>query len=119
MTGEDTTRRRARQLAAEAVAAGDRSGWFETLYAEAQRGVSVVPWDDRQPNPLLAQWATDAVARGVISPGCRTLVVGCGVCDDPEFLAGLGCRVTAFDVSPTAVDVSRRRFADSPVSYRV
>jgi SAM-dependent methyltransferase len=119
MTDEDRIRRRARQLAAEAAAAGDPTGWFETLYAEAQRGTSVVPWDDRQPNPLLTRWAKDAVARGVISPGCRTLVVGCGVCDDPGFLAGLGCEVTAFDVSPTAVAESRRRFADSPVSYRV
>jgi SAM-dependent methyltransferase len=119
MIDDDLTRRRARQLAAEAVKEGDPTGWFETLYSEAQRGVSVVPWDDHQPNPLLTRWAADAVTRGVISPQCRTLVVGCGVCDDPEFLASLGCQVTAFDVSPTAVDVSRRRFADSPVRYRV
>ena len=119
MIEEDQTRRRARQLAAEAAAAGDPSGWFERLYAEAERGVSVVPWDDGQPNPLLMAWAEDAAARGVISPGCRTLVVGCGVCDDPGFLAGLGCEVTAFDVSPTAVAQARRRFGDSPVSYRV
>jgi methyltransferase family protein len=116
---DDLVRRRARQLAAEAAAAGDPAGWFETLYAEARDGAAVVPWDDRQANPHLTQWAPAAVARGVAGPGRRTLVVGCGVCDDPVFLAGLGCEVTAFDVSPTAVAEARRRFAGSPVTFDV
>jgi ubiquinone/menaquinone biosynthesis C-methylase UbiE len=119
VTSGDPVRRRARQLAAEAAAAGDPAGWFETLYAEARDGAAVVPWDDRRANPLLTQWAPAAVARGVAGPGRRTLVVGCGVCDDPAFLAGLGCAVTAFDVSPTAVAEARRRFAGSPVTFQV
>src|SRR5690349_11545496 len=53
------------------------------------------------------------------SPPRRRLVVGCGVCEDPVFLAGLGCEVTAFDVSPTAVAEARRRFAGSPVTFQV
>ena len=119
MLSDDLVRRRARPLAAEAAAAGDATGWFETLYAEAQSGTAVVPWDDRQPNRHLIEWSADAVARGVVAAGRRALVVGCGVCDDPEFLAGLGCEVTAFDVSPTAVAEARRRFAGSPVTYEV
>lgn len=119
MRSDDVVRRRARQLAAEAAASGDPAGWFETLYAEAQAGAAIVPWDDRQPNPHLTEWATAAAERAVIGPGRRALVVGCGVCDDPGFLAGLGCEVTAFDVSPTAVAEARRRFAGSPVKYRV
>ena len=119
MVSDDLVRRRARQLAAEAAAAGDATDWFETLYAEAQAGTAVVPWDDRQPNRHLIEWSADAVARGIVAPGRRALVVGCGVCDDPEFLAGLGCAVTAFDVSPTAVAEARRRFARSPVTYEV
>jgi SAM-dependent methyltransferase len=47
------------------------------------------------------------------------LVVGCGVCDDPVFLARLGCEVIAFDVSATAVAQARRRFAGSPVKFAV
>ena len=46
-------------------------------------------------------------------------MVGCGLCDDPGFLASLGCEVTAFDVSPTAVAEARRRFPRSPVNYQV
>jgi SAM-dependent methyltransferase len=119
VASDDLARRRARQLAAEAAAAGDPAGWFETLYAEARDGAAVVPWDDRQANPHLTEWAPAAVARGVAGPGRRTLVVGCGICDDPAFLAGLGCEVTAFDVSPAAVAEARRRFAGSPVTFQV
>ena len=119
MASDDRVRRRARQLAAQAAASGDPAGWFETLYAEARAGRAVVPWDDGQPNPHLSQWARTAAGRGVAGPGRRALVVGCGVGEDPEFLARLGCHVTAFDVSPTAVAEARRRFPRSPVDYQV
>ena len=112
-------RRRARQLAARAAESGDPAGWFETLYAEARDGQAVVPWDDREPNPHLTQWARSAAGRGIAGPGRRALVVGCGVGGDPAFLANLGCQVTAFDVSPTAVAEARRRFPRSPVDYQV
>jgi SAM-dependent methyltransferase len=119
MASDDLVRRRARQLAARAAASGDPAGWFETLYAEARAGRAVVPWDDGQPNPHLSQWAKTAAGRGIAGPGRRALVVGCGVGEDPEFLARLGCQVTAFDVSPTAVAEARRRFPRSPVDYQV
>lgn len=45
----DKERARARQLSAESVAAGDATGWFERLYAEAEAGVCVVPWADGLP----------------------------------------------------------------------
>ena len=119
MASDDDVRRRARQLAAQAAATGDPAGWFETLYAEARAGRAVVPWDDGQANPHLTEWARTAAGRGILGPGQCTLVVGCGVCDDPEYLTSLGCQVTAFDVSPTAVAEVRRRFPDSPVQYQV
>jgi SAM-dependent methyltransferase len=119
VASDDLVRRRARQLAAEAAAAGDPAGWFETLYAEAQAGTAVVPWDDGEANPHLLRWAAAAAERGVAGPGRRALVVGCGVAGDPVFLAGLGYEVTAFDVSPTAVAEARRRFAGSPVTFQV
>ena len=85
MGSDDLARRRARQLAAEAAASGDPAGWFEMLYAEAQSGSAAVPWDDRQANPHLAEWAAGAAERAVVRPGRQALVVGCGVCDDPVF----------------------------------
>jgi SAM-dependent methyltransferase len=119
VASDDLVRRRARQLAAEAAAAGDPAGWFETLYAEAQAGTAVVPWDDGEANPHLLRWAAVAAERGMAGPGRRALVVGCGVAGDPVFLAGLGYEVTAFDVSPTAVAEARRRFAGAPVTFQV
>ena len=119
MPSDDLVRRRARQLAAQAAESGDSAGWFETLYAEALDGQAVVPWDDRQPNPHLTRWAKTAAERHIAGPGRRALVVGCGVGGDPAFLADLGCDVTAFDVSPTAVAEARQRFPGSPVDYQV
>jgi SAM-dependent methyltransferase len=119
VTPDDLVRRRARQLAAQAAASGDPAGWFETLYAEARDGQAVVPWDDGQPNPHLTEWAATAAGRAIAGPGRRALVVGCGTGGDPAFLAGLGCEVTAFDVSPTAIAAASERFPGAPVDYQV
>ncbi|GGQ60555.1 class I SAM-dependent methyltransferase [Couchioplanes azureus] len=104
------------RLAAESLAAGDATGWFERLYAQAGAGAAEVPWDVPQPSRYLAEWARrGAVAGG----GRRALVVGCGLGRDAEFLAGLGFAVTAFDISGTAVRTARQRHPDSPVGYVV
>lgn len=106
----------ARRLAAESLAAGSATAWFERLYTQAQTGAAVVPWDIAEPHFLLADWAR---RRALDGAGKRALVVGCGLGRDAEFLAGLGFDATAFDVSPTAVDAARRRHSASPVQYRV
>lgn len=110
----ERVRARARQLSAESVAAGDPTGWFERLYAEAEAGVSVVPWADGLPNPHLVAWTDRG---GVDGGGRRALVVGCGLGYDAEFLAGRGFEVTAFDLSPTAIAAAKRLYPDSPVTY--
>jgi SAM-dependent methyltransferase len=110
----DEERFRARQLAAEAAAAGDGTGWFEKLYEEAEAGVSVVPWADGLPNPHLVEWAEREDARGA---GRTALVIGCGLGYDAEFLAGLGYAVTAFDVAPSAIAAARRENPGSSVTY--
>lgn len=113
---ENAARRRARELAAQAIGAADESGWFELLYAEAETGSTVVPWADGDANPHLAEWAgaRDEHRDGT---GKRALVVGCGLGYDAEFLAGLGYEVTAFDVAPTAIERAVRENPDSKVTY--
>ena len=108
---EDTDR-----LSAASLAAGDATGWFDTLYSEAEAGEATVPWDRPEPTALLAEWVrlTD-LAGG----GRRALVVGCGPGRDAEFVAGLGFATTAFDISETAIRVARSRHPDSSVDYRV
>jgi SAM-dependent methyltransferase len=104
------------RLSAASLAAGDPTGWFDRLYAEAERGTAEVPWDRPEPSALLVEWA----GRGALSgAGRRALVVGCGPGRDAEFLAGRGFAVTAFDISETAIRLARERHPGSSVDYRV
>jgi SAM-dependent methyltransferase len=105
---------RVRELAAEAVAHGDGTGWFEKLYSEAETGATVVPWADGIPNPYLVNWTADRSGDGK-----RALVVGCGLGYDAEFLASLGFAVTAFDIAPSAIAAAKRENPGSPVEYAV
>ena len=52
-------RTRARQLAAEYLAKGDPTGWFEHLYREGEEGKSIVPWMELRPNPNLLDFWKD------------------------------------------------------------
>ncbi len=104
------------QLAARALAEGDPTGWFERLYAAAEEGAAVVPWDRGTPHWLLTAWARDRAQDG---GGRRALVVGCGLGTDAEYIAGRGFATVAFDISPSAVRAARRRFPGSTVDYQV
>lgn len=102
----------ANRLSAESYARGEPTAWFETLYAEATEGRAIVPWDRGTPNPQLAEWA-----EGLHGTGHTALVVGCGLGRDSEFIASLGFRTTAFDVSATAVEIAGRRHPQTSVTY--
>lgn len=110
----DGERRAAQDLARSAGEDGTPLAWFEPLYRAAAEGTAVVPWADHAPNPHLVSWsALEGLPRG------RALVVGCGYGDDAEWLAEHGWQVTAFDLSPTAVEVCKKRFPGTSVDYRV
>src|SRR5258708_20175029 len=72
------------RLAAQAVSAGDPTGWFERLYAAAEAGETAVPWDRGVPSPFLTQWAEQrglAGARNLARSAATRApagVVGCG-----------------------------------------
>jgi SAM-dependent methyltransferase len=107
------------RLAAEAIAAGDPTGWFERLYAAGRTGSVRMPWDRSAPQPLLVHWAQQqGQGQRLLGAGLRALVVGCGLGADAEYVAGLGFDTVAFDVSDTAIRTARARFPDSPVRYR-
>ncbi|MDX6592171.1 MAG: hypothetical protein QOJ13_1367 [Gaiellales bacterium] len=107
-------RESANRLAAEALGVDDATGWFDRLYAAADRGEAVVPWDDGEAHPLLVEWAQGQMLDGT---GKRALVVGCGYGDDAEHVAGLGFETVAFDVAATAIRTAIERFPGSPVQY--
>jgi SAM-dependent methyltransferase len=98
------------------VSEHEDTAWFERLYAAAEAGDAEVPWDRGGPNPFLEQWVRE---RGLDGGGRRALVIGTALGDDAELLAGRGYAVTAFDVSPTAIEGARRRFPGSSVDYHV
>jgi SAM-dependent methyltransferase len=108
-------RARARELARDAIARGDPTGWFEQLYAESERDGFAISWVDLAPNPYLVAW----LGRQSIPPRGRALVIGCGYGDDAELLADRGLEVTAFDIAPSAVARCRSRFPDSRVQYLI
>ena len=101
-------------LAAVSIAAGDPTGWFEELYIRAGRGEADLPWDRGNAHPLLVDWAT-----GRVGGGARAMVVGCGPGHDAEYLAQLGFSVTAFDISPSAIQQVRAHHEGSGVTYAV
>jgi len=103
-----------RHLASAALDAGDPTGWFEQLYAAADEGEAVVPWDREEPQGVLVAWAD---ARPPARDGQRALVVGCGLGRDAEYIASRGFATTAFDVSATAIEMAKRRHPDSRVEY--
>ncbi len=105
----------AARMAAAAIAAGDPTGWFEQLYAASAAGRMAVPWDRGEPSRYLTQWAQ---ARRLQGSGRSAVIVGCGLGDDAELIAGLGYQTTAFDISPTAIATARGRFPGSAVRYQ-
>jgi len=111
-----TDRARARELAAEGLREDDPLGWFERIYAEADAVGTPIPWADLRPNPNLEQFER---ARALPAPGATALVVGCGLGDDAEWIAGHGFRTVAFDIAPSAIRACGRRFPQSAVAYRV
>ena len=102
------------QLAAAALATGDSTGWFDQLYAAGERGRVAIPWSRTEAHPLLLDWAR---ARDLHGRGQRAVVVGCGLGADAEYLSSLGFTTTAFDISPAAIRLARRRHPHSQVHY--
>jgi SAM-dependent methyltransferase len=109
-------RARARELAAEYVAKGDPTGWFEVLYQEGEQGKSIVPWADHKANFHLSEFWK---AHSFDAAGKSALVIGSGFGDDAEEIASWGFQTTAFDIAKTAVAAARKKFPNSPVNYLV
>ncbi len=96
---------------------GDAEVGFEELYARAGENLEAVPWALLAAHPALVSWL-DRQPRPAGAQD-RALVIGCGYGDDAEELRRRGYRVTAFDISPTAIGRCLERFPSSDVEYRV
>jgi len=92
---------------------GDQA-WFEGVYAAAGNDAGRISWADMEVNPYVDEWL-----RAQARVGESAVVIGCGLGDDAEAVAAQGYRVTAFDVSATAIAWCQQRFPTSPVTYVV
>ncbi len=88
---------------------------FEEMYARAGRDLAALPWANLAPDRHLVAWLDGPDG----PPPGRAIVVGCGLGDDAEELSRRGHRVTAFDVSPTAIERCRERFPGTVAEYLV
>lgn len=109
-------RARVKELASEYADRGDVFGWFEALYREANGDNEVIPWADLEPNVYFRQWAEATKLSG---EGRTALVVGCGLGDDAKYLHDLGFKVTAFDISPTAIEWAKRLYGEGDIEFVV
>ncbi len=107
-------RERAQQLAKEFIARGDATGWFDALYKEADGDNERISWADLEPNRFLAEYAKKINLQG---NNRKALVVGCGLGDDARFLHDLNFDVTAFDISPTAIEWARLLHKDTDIKF--
>ncbi|CAN5331966.1 hypothetical protein BH10ACI2_BH10ACI2_02900 [soil metagenome] len=107
-------RENVRNLAAEFAKRGDMLGWFEALYKESRGNPDVIPWADMTPNRYFREWAEKTDLKG---DGRTALVVGCGLGDDAKYLDELGFNVTAFDISPTAIEWAKKLHAHTDIVF--
>lgn len=110
----DLKRAHVRALAAKFAEQGDATGWFDALYKEAAGDTEIIPWADLEPNKFFREWAESTGLKG---EGRTALVVGCGLGDDARYLYDLGFKVTAFDISPTAIEWAKRLHAETDIHF--
>ena len=107
-------RARTRELAADFIERGDPLGWFDALYQESGGDAAKIPWADMEPNRFFRAFAERVELEG---NGRKALVVGCGIGDDAKYLHDLGFEVTAFDISPTAIEWARRVYGATDIRF--
>lgn len=88
--------------------------WFENLYSVSNKEGDGVPWANMKTHPTFQHWIDNNILEG---NGKTALVVGCGMGDDAVELESHGFKVTAFDVSKSAIALCEKRFPNSKVDF--
>jgi SAM-dependent methyltransferase len=94
----------------------DPLGWFERIYQHAEGDHTAVFWADLHPNPYLTEWLE---SHPPADDHKRAIAIGCGVGDDAEAMASYGYDVVAFDISPSAIELCKKRYPHTTVEYLV
>jgi SAM-dependent methyltransferase len=108
-------KRRATALLVEYDKAGRIMEWFDACYEQADGELALVPWAHETARPEFVEWLE---ALPPERRKGRALDVGCGLGDNAVRLAQAGFEVTAFDISPRAIEWARKRFPDATIEWR-
>ncbi len=92
------------------------TGWFDSIYTDAQGDYKAVFWSDLEPSPYLIKWLKENLN---FSKQKKAIVVGCGLGDDAEALSEYGYEVIGFDISKEAIKLCKKRYPNSKVTYLV
>jgi len=109
-------RRRADALRSRYEENGNVMGWFEACYDQAEGEAALVPWGHEIARPEFVEWLEALPADRCQG---RALDIGCGLGDNAVRLAQAGFKVTAFDLSKTAIEWAAKRFPDLEIDWRV
>jgi SAM-dependent methyltransferase len=87
----------------------DRDFW-QQRFAQRQ-----TPWDRGMAGPQIERW----IAEGMLAPGQRVAVPGCGSGHDVLALARAGCEVTGIDYADAAIALTRERLTHGAATATV
>lgn len=87
--------------------------WFEDVYSATTETGEGVPWANMEPHPMFKKWFASQPS----ATGKTALVVGCGLGDDAVEIEAKGYKVTAFDVSESAINLCKKRFPTSSTEF--
>ena len=89
------------------------SAWFDEMYQENRETQEKIPWARQAVNPLLQSYLDEnREHKGT------ALVIGCGLGDDAHALELSGYKVTAIDVSESALAQAKERFPKSSICFK-
>jgi len=92
------------------------SAWCDSIYTNAQGDYKAVFWADLEPSPYLVQWLENNKKD---LKKKKAIVIGCGVGDDAQAISDYGYEVIGFDISPEAINLCKKRYPNTKVTYLV
>lgn len=92
------------------------NNFFDNVYKNADKdNLESIPWATLSANIHLVEYLDSSESQ----KGKKALVIGCGLGDDAEVLAGVGYAVDAIDISETAINMAKERFPKLEIDFRV
>ena len=90
------------------------TSWCDSIYKDAKGDYTKVFWADLESNTYLLEYLKNNPIKDK-----KAIVIGCGVGDDANSLSESGYKVTAFDISPTAIELCKKRYPNSKIDFLV